>query len=85
MNARNQHQATPLHIAVELGRGDLATLLTAKGSDVNAKNVDGFTPLDLATQAGNTAMLALLQAPHALVSGPGASAAAVTDGKTQRH
>ncbi|CAB0032104.1 unnamed protein product, partial [Trichogramma brassicae] len=45
VNARDENNDTPLHLAVDSGRGDLTKLLLQKGADPNAANVEGSTPL----------------------------------------
>ena len=52
---------TPLHYAVEAGRGDTVSLLLAAGADPRAPDRYGARPVDLADQGGNDKMLAHLR------------------------
>jgi len=45
VNAKNCLEQTPLHIAAELGKKELAFLLIKAGADVNAQDKYGKTPL----------------------------------------
>ncbi|KAH9052184.1 ankyrin repeat-containing domain protein [Lactarius vividus] len=40
--------STPLHLAAECGRCEVAQVLLERGVDVNSRNVDGKTPLHMA-------------------------------------
>src|SRR5688500_7893012 len=54
---------TPLHIAAEFGREDLAPVLLAAGADVNAKTRgNGFTPERYAVASRSDAITDLLRA-----------------------
>jgi len=44
---------TPLHIAAQNGRTDVAELLIANNAQINAKDGNGFTPFRCATKAGH--------------------------------
>jgi ankyrin repeat protein len=56
---------TPLHVAAENGRTEIATLLLASKADLNAKNSDGYTPLHIAAAFGYKDMVKLLVANKA--------------------
>ena len=55
VNARDEDDWTPLHIAAWWDARDVAELLLDKGADVNARDEDGWTPLDFS--ANETAAL----------------------------
>ncbi|KAH8987493.1 ankyrin repeat-containing domain protein [Lactarius hatsudake] len=46
-NARLKDLSTPLHLAVDLGRFEVAQMLLERGVGVNSRTVDGKTPLHL--------------------------------------
>lgn len=48
VNAKGEHQYTPLHNSVEQGKLDAVQFLVANGADLSACNSNGQTPLDLA-------------------------------------
>ncbi|KAK7489802.1 hypothetical protein BaRGS_00018984 [Batillaria attramentaria] len=56
---------TPLHVACETGKTDIATLLISLDADVNVKDNDGDTPLHIACGNGNTQTALLLIQHHA--------------------
>ncbi len=62
LEVRNQRGWTPLVIATEQGNVVIASLLVAKGADVNARStsIQGSTALCFAAQRGDTALLELL-------------------------
>jgi ankyrin repeat protein/serine/threonine protein kinase len=47
INARTAHGNTPLHLAVQSNRPEIASFLIANGAKVNVKNNNGSTPLDI--------------------------------------
>jgi ankyrin repeat protein/serine/threonine protein kinase len=47
INARTAHGNTPLHLAVQDNRPEIAYFLIANGAKVNVKNNNGSTPLDI--------------------------------------
>jgi hypothetical protein len=51
---------TPLHLAAEFGREDLAPVLIAAGADVNARDKRDERPLHLAAEYGNVAVARVL-------------------------
>jgi hypothetical protein len=59
IDAPTQFGVTALHIAVLSGRSDIATLLLARGADVNAVAMQG-TPLDSAHKEKNSMLVELL-------------------------
>lgn len=59
LNAKDQHQNTPLHscllrVSNPDHRYEIARLLVSHGADVNAKNADNKKPLDLANTNKST-------------------------------
>lgn len=52
VNEKNEDDYTPLHIAAEGNRAEIALYLLDKGADVSAVNADGFTPLQYASFLG---------------------------------
>jgi ankyrin repeat protein len=52
VNARNQHEATPLHIAARSGCLLLVKILCKGGADLEAQNMHGATPLHNACREG---------------------------------
>ena len=51
---------TALHLAVEKGNSDIATLLARNGAPLDARAAKGFSPLHLALQLGQTEMARVL-------------------------
>ncbi len=51
LNARNSHQSTPLHTAVDAGYVEIVNYLIGKGADVNSTNRSEQTPLFYAKTA----------------------------------
>jgi len=47
VNAKNDEDGGPLHLAAFGGHKEIAELLIAEGADVNAKGEDEWTPLNL--------------------------------------
>ena len=45
VNVRDANNLTPLHVAAEKARGEIAGRLIAHGADLEARDVYGFTPL----------------------------------------
>lgn len=60
VNARGAEGWTPLHLAAEEGRKDVAELLIAKGADMNARDAEGWTPLHWAAYFGHDDVVELL-------------------------
>ena len=58
--AYNSMRYTPLMRAANFGFQDVATLLIAKGANVNAQTIDGETPLDYAIDNNHLNVVALL-------------------------
>jgi ankyrin repeat protein len=77
VGAKDEFGRTPLYLAAENGRKQVAELLIAKGADVNAKN--GFTPLHRAAYQGHKEIAELLIANGADVN------AKDDDGRTPLH
>ncbi|KAH8977684.1 ankyrin repeat-containing domain protein [Lactarius hatsudake] len=50
INALDNHQETPLHVACSEGRSTIAQVLLDHGADVSAHNADGQTPLHRVSQ-----------------------------------
>lgn len=53
VNAKGQHQKTPLHWAAEKNFGALSELLISAGADINAEVSWGMTPLQWAANMGS--------------------------------
>lgn len=51
VNARDEFEYTPLHLAADRGHLDIVRLLLSRGADVNLKDQDGDTALEIATVA----------------------------------
>ncbi|MFC2146723.1 ankyrin repeat domain-containing protein [Acidobacteriota bacterium] len=60
LNSKDDEGKTPLHIAAEHGRGDIAAFLVSQKADVNSKTVFNLTPLHLAAAVGDTKTVELL-------------------------
>jgi ankyrin repeat protein len=52
VTALNKDGETPLHLAFQEGRGDVARMFIACGADVTAQNRYGLTPFQLASRGG---------------------------------
>lgn len=52
VNAINRSGRTPLHVAVQAGRHEAASLLLLHRADVQAKDAQEATPLHIAVQVG---------------------------------
>ncbi len=68
INAKDSGSWTPLHVAADRGRIEIAKLLLKKGADVKAKTKDGRTPLHGAASYGNREIAKLLIAKEADVN-----------------
>jgi hypothetical protein len=60
VNARTGGGWTPLHVAAENGRVEIAELLISSGADVNARTKYGSTPLHEAARRGHADVVRLL-------------------------
>ena len=60
VNAQNNVQETPLHLASRLGLLEMARFLLEHGASVNVKNAEGKTPLQLASRRKRKAIRRLL-------------------------
>jgi ankyrin repeat protein len=60
VNARDEDDFTPLHVAAEYGHTDVAALLIEWGADVNAQDDMGWTPLHKAAIWSRTEAAAVL-------------------------
>ena len=60
VHCRDMQENTPLHIAAEEDRYDIAELLIKEGSDVNATNIQGRTCLHMASCSGAFDILQML-------------------------
>lgn len=61
VNAKNDHGATPLHLAAAYGHKSVAELLLANKAEVNASDGNGLTPLHWASTRGHTDVAELLR------------------------
>ena len=68
VNARDENDSTPLHIAVWEGHKEIAKLLIAAGADVNAKKQGGITPLLITVDNGDRGSIELFIAAGADVN-----------------
>ncbi|KAK7489800.1 hypothetical protein BaRGS_00018982 [Batillaria attramentaria] len=64
----NTSGSTPLHVACETGKTDVAILLISLDADVNVKDNYGYTPLHFACNGDNTQTALLLIQHHADVN-----------------
>ena len=62
VNAVNDGQSTPLHVAALIGHASVCTTLLALGADPAAKDKWGDTALDNACKRNNTKCVAVLEA-----------------------
>jgi ankyrin repeat protein len=69
VDARNEWESTPLHLASREGHVQFARRLIERGADVNARNEDNLTPLHLASQARNAELVSMLVEHGASQSG----------------
>ncbi|MGL9717885.1 MAG: ankyrin repeat domain-containing protein, partial [Wolbachia sp.] len=53
INAKDEEDCTPLHLAAGKGYADIVNFLIEKGADINAKDEEDWTPLHLATKNGH--------------------------------
>ena len=79
VNSRDFNDATPLHLASEIGRLEVARTLIEHGARVSARNKDGWTPLHLASQEGR------LEVAHMLIEHGADVSAQNFDGQTPLH
>ena len=57
LNARDNNGRTPLHLALELGRGEIVDSLIARGADVNLPDKDNNSPLHYAAVSGDAGLV----------------------------
>ena len=70
INTVTEHDQSPLHMALEKNRSDLARLLIEAGANINVKNkMILSTPLEIAVQSGDLGMASLLLSKGALPDG----------------
>jgi ankyrin repeat protein len=79
VNAKDDHEWTPLHSAAFNGHKEIVKLLIAKGAEVNAKAGNGMTPLRYVAQEGHKEIAELLISEGADVNAKG------DDGITPLH
>ena len=60
VNAKDEWNNTPLHIASEKGHLSIVEYLISKGANINIKDIDGNTPIDYAFQKKSLGVLHLL-------------------------
>ena len=60
-NEKNDKGMTPLHIAVQTGRMEVAAVLLDLGANINAASTKGVTPLQCAAAVGNRKMVEFLK------------------------
>ncbi len=65
VQARDEHQRSPLHEAVLGSHDDVAAALIAAGAELDAKDAQGHTPLGMSVAKGDAAIVALLLAAGA--------------------
>jgi len=75
-HVKNDTKATPLHLAVSAGFGDVVNLLLKSGAETNAKQQNDMTPLHIAATNGHQKMAQLL------LDNGADRMAKTTDGKT---
>ena len=60
VNARDEYMKTPLHVAANWNKKELADFLLSHGADVNARDASGWTPLHWAAFEGGPEVAELL-------------------------
>ncbi|UCE60993.1 MAG: ankyrin repeat domain-containing protein [Phycisphaerales bacterium] len=60
VNAKDDREQTPLHLAARFGHREVVAYLIAKGADVNAQTDKGRTPLHLASVSGHDETIEIL-------------------------
>ena len=68
VNIAAQDGATCLHVASELGHGDLVSLLLRNGANPNVKTSEGLSSLHMAAKSGQVECTQLLLAHRAIVN-----------------
>jgi len=90
INAQTVDLLTPLHMAVEEERYEVAKFLLVNGADINAPRADTLTPIHIAASAGHEYLAELLLKAGASANAPSANAVtplhlAVSDLPLKRH
>ena len=79
VDSRNEHKATPLHVAARSNNIDAVSLLVEHGANLEARNFKGATPLNNASREGSAEIVAYLIHKGCDVN------AQANDGKTPLH
>jgi len=61
IHEKDEKGMTPLHMAAQLKRLEVAAVLVSLGADVNCRNTKGVTPLQCAIAVGSKQMADLLK------------------------
>ncbi|KAG8741606.1 hypothetical protein FRC12_015613 [Ceratobasidium sp. 428] len=68
VNARDEFEYTPLHLAADRGHLNVVRLLLSRGADTSLKDQDGDTALEIATVAKHDPIVQILR-EHSNISG----------------
>lgn len=61
LNAKDDVEQTPPHIAGDLGMNDVAAVLVAAGADIHAADMNGRAPASMAADRGHDDLAELLR------------------------
>jgi hypothetical protein len=79
VSAQDKNGEAPLHLALRMGRLEVARMLIERGAGVSVQNEDGQGPLHLASRVGG------LEIAHMLIKRSASVSAQNRDGQTAFH